>query len=141
MVRRFRLPSPATAIALVALFVALAGTAVAGTPAVKRALFANNAAKLQGKTARQVAALPGPARSVSRLLTTRTADVVLAAGEQKDASASCRTGRAVGGGFSSPGTVTAADTRVSDPQTYSVYLINQSATEATIVTVQVVCVI
>ena len=129
------------AVALLALFVALAGTAVAGTPAVKRALVADNARKLQGKTAKQVAAIPGPARSVARLLTTRTADFLLAADEQKDVSVSCRRGRAVSGGFSSPGTVAAADARVSDPQTYSIYVINQSTTEATSVTVQVVCVI
>ena len=139
--RRCRLPSPATAIALAALFVALSGTATAGAPAVKRALFANNAGKLQGKTARQVAAIPGPARSVARLVTTRTAEFALAAGEQKDVSLSCRRGRAVSGGFSSPGTLAAADSRVSDPQTYSVYVINQSPTDRTSVTVQVVCVI
>jgi hypothetical protein len=43
--------SPAFIVSLVALFVALGGTAVAASPVVKRALFADNAGKLQGKTA------------------------------------------------------------------------------------------
>ena len=44
-------PSPALVISCVALFVALGGTAIAAAPIAKRALFANNAGKLQGKTA------------------------------------------------------------------------------------------
>ncbi|MFN2472147.1 MAG: hypothetical protein ABR583_14390 [Gaiellaceae bacterium] len=129
------------AVALLALFVALGGTAVAAAPPVKRALFAQNAGKLQGKTVKQIAAMPGPTNSVVRLLVTRTADFALAADEQKDVSVSCRQGRALSGGFSSPGTVTAADSRISDPQTYSVYLVNGNATAATSVTVQVVCIL
>ncbi len=52
MHRKLRLPSPAMAVALAALFVALSGTAVAaGVPALaKRALVADNAKKLAGKT-------------------------------------------------------------------------------------------
>ena len=52
MHRKLRLPSPAMAVALAALFVALSGTAVAaGVPALaKRALVADNAKKLGGKT-------------------------------------------------------------------------------------------
>jgi hypothetical protein len=125
-------------VALVALLVALSGTAIA-VPPVKRALFANNAGKLQGKTARQVARMKGPASTVAQLVTTRAADFALAGDEEKDISVSCPRGRAISGGFSSPGAVTTADSRISDPQTYSLYLINQSTTEATSVTVQVVC--
>jgi hypothetical protein len=44
-------PTPAFVLAVVALFVALGGTAVAASPIVKRALFADNAGKLQGKSA------------------------------------------------------------------------------------------
>src|SRR3712207_6221765 len=101
MLRKIR-PSPSMVVALLALFVALGGTSVAAAPAVKRALFADNAAKLQGKTAKQVAALPGPADAISRLLLTRTVDFPLAADEQRDFSVSCRKGRAISGGFSSP---------------------------------------
>ena len=63
---RLRTPSPALVVAVIALFVALSGTAVAAgvVPMAKRALFANNAGKLQGKSARQLAALPGPATSL-----------------------------------------------------------------------------
>ncbi len=52
MHRKLRLPSPAMAVALAALFVALSGTAVAaGVPALaKRALVADNAKKLGGQT-------------------------------------------------------------------------------------------
>ena len=66
---RLRAPSPALVIAIIALFVSLSGTAVAAgvVPMAKRALFANNAGKLQGKSARQIAALPGPATSLEGL--------------------------------------------------------------------------
>jgi hypothetical protein len=127
------------AVALLALFVALAGTAVAAAPPVKQALFARNAGKLQGKTARQVAAMPGPANGVARLMTLRTGNFPLAADEAKDISISCQRGRAVSGGFSSPGTVTTGDSRLSDPQTYSLYVINGSETAATTISLQVLC--
>ena len=52
MSRKLHLPSPAMAVALAALFIALSGTAVAaGVPALaKRALVADNAKKLGGQT-------------------------------------------------------------------------------------------
>ena len=40
---KLRLPSPAMVIACVALLVSMSGTAIAASPVVKRALFANNA--------------------------------------------------------------------------------------------------
>jgi len=62
-------PSPATVLASIALLVSLSGTAIAAgaVPLAKKALFAKNAGKLQGKTARQVAAIPGPATSLNGL--------------------------------------------------------------------------
>ena len=53
-----QLPSPAMIVALLALFVALGGTAVAAgvVPLAKRALVADNAKKLNGLTAGQIAA-------------------------------------------------------------------------------------
>ena len=55
---KIRLPSPAMIVALLALFVALGGTAVAAgvVPVAKRALVADNAKKLNGLTAAQIAA-------------------------------------------------------------------------------------
>ena len=52
-------PSPALVLAVVALFVALSGTAVAAgvVPLAKRALVADNAKKLQGKTTAQIVTL------------------------------------------------------------------------------------
>ena len=51
--KRFRLPSPAMAVAVLALFIALGGTSFAAVeivPLAKRALVANNALKLNGQT-------------------------------------------------------------------------------------------
>jgi len=57
MIRK-RLPSPALVIAVLALFVALSGTAVAAgvVPLAKRALVADNAKKLNGLSAGAIAA-------------------------------------------------------------------------------------
>ena len=94
MSRKFRLPSPAMAVALAALFVGLSGTAVAaGVPALaKRALVADNAKKLGGQTSAQLLATantaakasataaataaaqqPGPASTAVGLVTVKTA--------------------------------------------------------------------
>ena len=93
MARKLRLPSPAMAVALAALFVALSGTAVAaGVPALaKRALVAENAKKLGGQTsaallatannaAKQAAesaagSQPGPASTAAGLVIVKTAAV------------------------------------------------------------------
>src|SRR6266516_614707 len=55
---KIRLPNPAMIVALLALFVALGGTAVAAgvVPLARRALLADNAKKLNGLTAAQIAA-------------------------------------------------------------------------------------
>jgi len=77
MFTRLHRPSPALIVALVALFVALSGTAGAvvtqAVPLAKRALVADNAKKLQGKTAAQVAAIPGPATTLGG----KTADALV----------------------------------------------------------------
>jgi hypothetical protein len=59
MPRRFPHPSPAMAVAMLALLVALTGTAVASgvVPVATRALNADNAKKLQGKTSAQLVGL------------------------------------------------------------------------------------
>jgi hypothetical protein len=95
----------------------------------KRALFANNAGKLQGKTVRQIAdipgsatdlnglveediaAMPGPASTASALVTVASAPFALAPGEQRDFSAQCPgNAKAISGGFTSVDNVLAADT-------------------------------
>lgn len=76
MLPKHHLASPATVLASIALLVSLSGTAIAAgaVPLAKKALFANNAGKLQGKTAAQVAALPGPATTLDG----KTADEIAA---------------------------------------------------------------
>jgi len=57
--KRIPHPSPALVVAMLALLVALTGTAVAAgvVPLAKRALVADNAKKIQGKTSDQIVAL------------------------------------------------------------------------------------
>ena len=76
MRKRFHLPSPAMVLATIALFVALTGTAVAAG-IVAKAKFALNAGKLQGSTAAQVAAMPGPASTAAGLVSTKSASFSL----------------------------------------------------------------
>ena len=135
-------PSPALVIACVALFVALGGTAIAAAPIAKRALFANNAGKLQGKTAPQVAALPGPASSGARLVSTKTAPFALNPGAEGPFSVSCGTGeKALGGGFTTPNFVLSIDTvPTSDGSGWQLYLVNGSPSQGASGTVQAVCI-
>ncbi len=159
--RKLHHPNPALVIALIALFVSLSGTAFATgmVPVAKRALFANNAGKLRGKTPRQIAnipgpatdldgmdsediaALPGPASTASSLVSIRTAPFALAPGEEKDFSAQCPEGaKAVSGGFTSPNYVQSLDTRATqDGSGWTLYLVNSPAGSAT-GNVQAVCI-
>ncbi|HET9641905.1 MAG TPA: hypothetical protein VFP68_00755 [Burkholderiaceae bacterium] len=79
-----RKPTPAFAIAVLALFVALAGTGHAvvnaAVPLARRALLAENAKKLNGQTARQLAKIPGPASTAAGVVTTRSKNVVITSG-------------------------------------------------------------
>jgi hypothetical protein len=147
---RLRTPSPALVVAVIALFVALSGTAVAAgvVPMAKQALFAKNAGKLQGKSARQVAAMPGPATSLdgmnpddiadipgpastaSSLVSTASVPFALAPGEDKDFSAQCPSGaKAISGGYTTPNVVFGLDTRpTADGSGWTIYLINASDT-------------
>jgi hypothetical protein len=158
---KLRRPSPALVVALLALFISLSGTAVAAgvVPLAKRALFANNAAKLQGRTAGQIAAIPGPATTLngmqaedileqsgpattaSRLVSSASAPFALAPGEEKDFSAACPPGsKALSGGFTTPNNVLAADTRpTSDGNGWTLYLMNLSSSVSATGNVQVVC--
>jgi hypothetical protein len=112
---KLRHPSPALVIAILALFVSLSGTAVAAgvVPMAKKALFAENAGKLKGKTLAQVAALPGPASSGAKLVSTVSGPFTLAPDEEKDFGIQCPSGsKAISGGFTTPNGVLGADTRV-----------------------------
>jgi hypothetical protein len=133
MVRTLRAPSPAMLVALVSLFVALAGTALAATPVVKRALFANNAGHLQGKTAAKVAAMPSPARTAKGLVSIVSADYSLNPSEAKDVPVSCPAGeKALAGGWDNPTkTVVSFDTRPPAENTWSTLLLNTAKTAAT----------
>jgi hypothetical protein len=102
--KTLRLPTPAMVVACLALFVAMSGTAIAAAPVAKRALFANNAGKLQGRTATQVAELPGPASTAAGLVSIKTAPWSLAPGGYSDFALGCDAGKkAIGGGWDDPG--------------------------------------
>jgi hypothetical protein len=100
---KLRLPSPAIVIACLALLVASSGTAIAASPVVKRALFANNAGKLQGKSAAEIAGLPGPASSAAGLVSIKVAPWSLGPGQGTDLFVGCDAGKkAVSGGYEDP---------------------------------------
>lgn len=137
---KLRLPSPAIVIACVALLVAMSGTAVAASPVVKRALFANNAGKLQGKSAAEVAALPSPASTAAGLISAKTQADSLAADSGREFTIGCDAGKKiVSGGFSSTGAVVSFDSRPSSETTWGIYLLNIGTSGAT-VTLYAVCV-
>jgi hypothetical protein len=138
MSRKLRLPSPAMAVALAALFVALSGTAVAaGVPALaKRALVADNAKKLGGQTpaallatakqqadsaAASAAQLPGPASTAAGLVAIKTASIgQFASGQWREASIACDAGqKVVGGGLSSDGLVFIVDSFPTNDTTWT----------------------
>ena len=130
-----KLPAPATVLAMLALLVSLTGTAVAAgaVPLAKKAIFANNAGKLQGKTAAQLVATPGPASTVSDLVTTSTAPFTLAGGDGGDFAATCPDGsKVLSGGYTYDGSaiVLSADTRPKTDTTWSIFLVNISESTA-----------
>ncbi len=126
MFSKIRFTSPSLVIAVIALFISLTGTAVAAG-IVPKARLALNSLKLQGKTARQVAAL-APARppsSVAGLVTVKTASWSLGPSQGSDFSISCDSGqKAIAGGYDNPtGVALAFDTRPSsDGGSWKIYL-------------------
>lgn len=152
-------PSSALAVSLLALFVALSGTAVAATvvPLAKRALTADKAkhaavadvAKKLGPQAtsalvRQAAQSPGPASTAAGLVSTKTGAFALGADEQRMFSAACAAGeKAVGGGFSydSSALVLAVDSLpTGDGSGWQLYLANLSDDSGASGTVYAVCI-
>jgi len=107
------LPSPAIVIALLALFVALSGSAVAAgiVPLSKRALVADNAKKLNGATLKNIVA--GIATAAPALVNVQTQAWSLNAGGANDFSLACPSGaKALAGGFdATSGDAAALDTR------------------------------
>jgi hypothetical protein len=155
---RMKRPSAALVVAMVALFVALGGTAgavvTAAVPLAKRALVADNAKKLGGQTAAQIAAQgakaavalsPAGAREASTaagLVTTKTAPWSLGGGQGGDFAAACDAGqKAIGGGYDNPsGDALALDTRPgSDGASWRVFIVNLSASAGASGNVYVLC--
>lgn len=110
--RRISRPSPALAVAILALFVSLSGTAwavgSAVVPLAKRALVADNAKKLNGQApaalVAQAAQQPGPASTAAALITVKTAAWTLTPRAEGNFTATCDAGqKAIAGGWSDPG--------------------------------------
>jgi hypothetical protein len=154
---RIRRPSAAMGVAMLALFVALSGiaTAAVAVPLAKRALVADNAKKLGGKTpgqlsasaltaaraaAQTAAAQPGPASTVSGLAVVKTSAAgALAVDEGKDFSIACDAGqKVIGGGFSSNGGVFNLDSFPQSDTTWVIFLVN-GGTEPANVTLYASC--
>jgi hypothetical protein len=120
-------PSPAFVVAMVALFVALGGTAGAvatqAVPLAKRALVADNSKKLGGQTLAQLSAraaqaaqaaatAPGPASTAAGLVVTKSQAVgQMSPGTAlRTFSVACDAGtRVIGGGMSTDGAVVTFD--------------------------------
>ena len=141
--RKRRLPSPALVVAMLALLVALSGTAVAASlvvPLAKRALVADNAKKLSGRTLSQI--VTGIGAAVPQLITVKTAAWSLNPGAQGDFAATCDSGqKAIAGGFDNPsGDALSIDTRPSsDGTSWRVFLFNLSSSAPASGTIYVVC--
>jgi hypothetical protein len=143
-------------VSLIALFVALGGTAgaseQAAVPLAKRALVADNAKKLGGQTAAQIIAkgavagaalsaqTAGPASTAASLVTTKTTSVQIAAEGANGADVTCDSGaKVVGGGLSSDGAVLIIDSYPMNDTTWSAGGLNIGSTAAN-ATVYAVCV-
>jgi hypothetical protein len=149
------LPSPAIVISVIALFVALSGTAVAAgvVPLAKRALtadkakVADNAKKIGGKTAAQLtseaAAKAGPASSAASLVSVRTTPFSLNPGQGQMYAVACAAGeKVVSGGFLYDGDalVQSADSAPAvDGAGWRMYLVNFSDQNGASGTLQAVC--
>jgi hypothetical protein len=164
MPHKLRIPGPSMVVALVALFVALSGTAVAaGVPTLaKRALVADKAkdsAKLNGKTSAQLlatasatsksqadaaAAAPGPASSAAGLMSVKSVGFSLAAQAEQLFTATCDAGsKAAGGGFNNPSTalvLSAGSYPTADGSGWTEDLINLSSSTTGAGQISITCV-
>jgi hypothetical protein len=140
--KRIRFPGPAMMVALVALFVALSGTAVAAgiVPLAKRALVADNAKKLNGATLKQI--IGGIATAAPALVSVQTQPWSLNADGGNDFSVACASGaKAIAGGYDNPnGDALALDTRPSSDQTaWKIFLQNASSSAGASGTLFAIC--
>ena len=156
---RMKRPSPAFVVAMITMFLALGGTAgavvTAAVPLAKRALVADNAKKLGGKSAAQIGAAATaaalsqspagarPASSAAGLVTTKTAPFNVAAETEQMITATCDAGsKAVGGGFNNPTNalvISAGSFATADGAGWTEDLINLSSSTAGSGTVVVMC--
>jgi hypothetical protein len=153
---RSKRPSAALVVAMIALFVALGGTASAvvsaAVPLAKRALVADNAKKLGGQTSAQISAkaasaavsqasqVPGPASTAAGLVTIKTASGQVPAGGGQGFTISCDAGQKVmGGGFTSSEIVLGLDSYPSNDTTWSLFLGNLNDGAAANVSVYATC--
>jgi len=135
-----RRPSVSIAISCIALVVDTAGTSIAAAPIVKRALYADNAGKLGGKTLRQVIASPGPASSAGALISIRTATATLASQEQRALTVRCAAGeRILAGGWTSEAPLLGTNSRPTGSDVWEVGLVNLVSEQAN-VTLYATCV-
>jgi hypothetical protein len=156
---RTRRPSATLVVAMIALFVALGGTAgavvTAAVPLAKRALVADNAKKVGGVTAAQLggaavqAALKEspagarPASTAAGLVASKSVAFTLAPGAEQLVTAGCDAGsKAVGGGFNNPSgalVLSAGSFATADGSGWSEDLIDASSSTAGSGTVVVQC--
>ncbi len=153
MKKKFARPSPALVVALIALFVALGGTAgavvTAAVPLAKRALVADNAKKLNGFNATQIATaaarvgseLPGPASTAAGVVSVKTQTASIPADGEGEFNIACDAGQKVaGGGFASDGSVFSFDSYPPNDSSWRVYLVNASTSAAANVALYATCI-
>ena len=153
---RMKRPSPAFVVAMVALFLALGGTAgavvTAAVPLAKRALVADNAKKVGGVTAAQLGgaavqlalkespAGPRPASTAAGLVTIKTGAASLAANGEGEFTVSCDAGQKVmGGGFTTSGAVFSFDSYPASDTAWRLYLANASESSGASITLYATC--
>jgi hypothetical protein len=151
-----RRPSAALVVAMLALFVALGGTAgavvTAAVPLAKRAIMADNAKKLNGVTANQLGSAavavalkespggPRPASTAAGLLSVKTSTGTLAAQGEGEFTVTCDAGQKVtGGGFASDGAVFNLDSYPASATAWKLYLANGSDSAAANINLYATC--
>jgi hypothetical protein len=153
---KMRRPTPALVIGMIALFVALGGTAgavvTAAVPLAKRALVADNAKKLGGQTSAQIVSAaatqagqaPGPASTAAGLVTTKSTAFSVSPQQEQIVTATCDAGsKAVGGGFNNPSSalvLSAGSFATADGAGWTEDLLNVSSSTAGSGTVVVQCI-
>ena len=141
MLHRIPRPSPAFAVAIVALFVALSGSAVAAG-IVAHAKLADNANKLQGKTAAQVAQMAPAPTSLAGYVAIKTAAWSLNPGQESDFAVACDSGqKAIAGGYDNPsGAAAGFDSRpTADGGTWRIYISNFGSTSGASGSLYAIC--